>query len=176
MRKANKAMLVMLILAAFCLIFGFASADKHQAPAKTDAVKQSTAQPAKSAASDTTTAAVPKMVTDKVIVTYFHGNRRCPTCRKLEAYSQEAITKAFTDKLEKGNLEWRVVNFEDEGNEHFVKDYQLFSQSLILSHTKDGKETGWKNLDKIWELVGDKDKFLAYVQNETKAFIGPDGK
>jgi len=175
MRKANKARLVLSILAACCLIFGLVLADEKQAPTKTDTAKQPAAPPAKPAVSDTTTAAA-QAVTDKVIVTYFHGNRRCPTCRKLEAFSQEAITTAFTDKLEKGNLEWRVVNFEDEGNEHFVKDYQLFSQSLILSRTKDGKETGWKNLDKIWELVGDKDKFLAYVQTETKAFIGPDGK
>ena len=176
MRKANKAMLALLTLAACCLVYGPAAADEQQAPAKTDTVKQSTAPSANPAVSDTTAAAGPSVVADKVIVTYFHGNRRCPTCRKLEAYSQEAIANGFADKIEKGSLEWRVVNFEDEGNEHFVKDYQLFSQSLILSRTKDGKETGWKNLDKIWELVGDKDKFLAYVQTETKAFIGPDGK
>ena len=33
---------------------------------------------------------------------YFHGNFRCATCRKLEAYSEEAITKGFVDQLASG--------------------------------------------------------------------------
>jgi len=37
-------------------------------------------------------------------------------------------------------------------------------KSLILSLVKDGKETKWKNLDKIWEYVGNKQRFLDYVK------------
>ena len=68
---------------------------------------------------------------------------------------------------------WRVANFESEGNEHFAKDYQLYSQSLILSRRHDGKETEWKNLDEIWKLVGDREKFIAYVQDEVRKFADP---
>jgi hypothetical protein len=65
------------------------------------------------------------------------------------------------------------LNFESEGNEHYAKDYQLYSQSLIVSKLQDGKEIEWKNLDKIWKLVRDKDEFIAYVQAEVKDFMKP---
>lgn len=110
----------------------------------------------------------------KFIAYYFHGNRRCTTCKKLEAYSSEAIELAFVKEVKNGTLEWRAVNYDDEENEHFLKDYQLYTKALILSREVDGKELDWKNLDKIWELVGDKDEFIIYVQNETRAFLSPD--
>ena len=110
---------------------------------------------------------------DQVVVSYLHSNRRCATCRKLEAYSQEAVMSGFASELEDSSLVWRTVNFEDEGNEHYVKDYELFSQSLVLSRLHAGKEVEWKKLDKIWELVGDRDAFIAYVQAELKAFLAP---
>jgi hypothetical protein len=66
---------------------------------------------------------------------------------------------------------FRVENFEKKGNEHFAKDYQLYSQSLILSRQHDGQETEWRNLDQIWKLVGNKEKFFAYVQTELEDFV-----
>lgn len=133
------------------------------------------AAPADSASVDSVEKAAQPAADQKIIATYFHGNRRCPTCMKLEAYSQEAITGGFAAEIESGLIEWRVVNFDEEENEHFTKDYGLFSQSVILSRVRDGKETDWKNLDKIWTLVGDKPEFLAYVQKETKVFMaGPE--
>ncbi len=113
------------------------------------------------------------LAADRIVVTYFHGNRRCATCMKLEAYSHEAVTSGFGDDLAAGTVEWRVVNFDDEANQHYTKDYGLYSQSLVLSHVVDGKEVSWKNLDKIWELVGDKDKFVPYVQSSTRDFMNP---
>ena len=65
---------------------------------------------------------------DQIVVYYLHMNRRCATCMKLEAYSREAIATGFADQLKDSSIVWRVANFESEGNEHFAKDYQLYSQ------------------------------------------------
>lgn len=110
---------------------------------------------------------------DQIVVYYLHMDRRCMTCGKLEAYSEEAVSIGFAEQLEDSTILWRVMNFESEGNEHFAKDYQLYSQSLILSRRHDGEETEWKNLDKIWKLVGDKERFIAYVQTEVQQFVNP---
>ena len=107
----------------------------------------------------------------KVIVYYFHGSFRCITCTNMEKYSQEAIEGNFKDALASGKLEFRAVNVEDKGNEHFVNDYQLYTKSLILSRVKDGKEVKSKNLDKIWQLVSNKQKFIDYVISELNAFM-----
>lgn len=102
---------------------------------------------------------------DQVVAYYLHGQARCPTCYKLEQYSREAIEANFKDALASGKLEFKVVNIEDKGNEHYAKEYQLYTKSLILSLTRGGKEIKWVNLDKIWELVGNKDRFIDYVKN-----------
>jgi hypothetical protein len=104
----------------------------------------------KSYDSQTPTAAPPK----KVIAYYFHGTQRCPTCRKLEAYSGE------------------VVNVDEPLNKHFVNDYQLYTKSLVIVKMQGGKQVDWKNLQKIWELVGEKDDFMRYVQDEVSAYLG----
>ncbi len=101
----------------------------------------------------------------KVIAYYFHGTMRCSTCHKLEQYSKEAIETNFKDALASGKLEFKVINIEDRGNERYGKDYQLYTKSLILSLVKNGKEIKWQNIDKIWEYVGNKERFIDYVKN-----------
>ncbi|MCK9604740.1 MAG: nitrophenyl compound nitroreductase subunit ArsF family protein [Candidatus Omnitrophica bacterium] len=106
-----------------------------------------------------------------VIAYYFHGAFRCPTCRKLEQYSKEAIEANFKDALASGKIIFKVVNVEEKGNEHFTKDYQLYTKSLVISLVKDAKEVKSKNLDKIWEYAGDKQRFYDYVKEEVAAFL-----
>ena len=108
---------------------------------------------------------------NKVIAYYFHGTFRCPTCHKLEQYSKEAIENNFKDALSSGKLEFKVVNLEEKGNEYYVKDYQLYTKSLILSLVKDSKEIKWKNMDKIWECVGNKQRFIDYVSSGVTDFL-----
>ncbi len=106
-----------------------------------------------------------------VVAYYLHGTFRCPTCHKLEQYSKETIETNFKDALASGKLEFKVINVEDKDNEHYVKDYQLYTKSLILSLVKDGKETKWINLDKIWEYVGNKERFIDYVKSGIADFL-----
>jgi hypothetical protein len=89
----------------------------------------------------------------------------------MEKYSREAIDSNFKDALVSGNLEFKVVNVEERGNEHFLNDYKLYTKTLILSMIKDGKEVRSKNLDKIWEYAGNKQKFIDYVTAETNEFL-----
>jgi hypothetical protein len=110
----------------------------------------------------------------KVYAYYFHGTVRCPTCQKLEQYSKEAIGGSFRDALDSGKLEFQSVNVEDGGNEHFVSEYQLYTKALVLSFVEDGREVRSKNLTKIWEFVGDKQRFYEYVRQEVSDFLkGP---
>lgn len=109
--------------------------------------------------------------TSRVTAYYFHGTMRCTTCHKLEQYSKEAVENNFKNDLESGKLEFRVVNVDEAANKHFSKDYQLYTKSLVLSLVKDGKEVKYKNLDKIWEYVGNKQRFIEYVKQETDTFL-----
>ncbi len=107
----------------------------------------------------------------KVIAYYFHGSFRCQTCRLLEKYSKDAIETKFQEAIRAGKLEFKVVNVEARGNEHFASTYQLYSKALVISLVKDGQEVRHKNLDKIWQFTSSKQKFIDYVTAEVNEFM-----
>jgi hypothetical protein len=129
------------------------------------------AEPAKDAATETPTIVTPSVHPRRVIAYYFHTTYRCASCRAIEAYSREAIEGAFADEIRDGRLVWKPVNIEVKGNEHFVKDYALYTKSVILVSEVRGKPAQWKNLEKVWQLLQDKPKFLRYVQDETRVYL-----
>ena len=107
----------------------------------------------------------------QVIAYYFYGSFRCPTCHNLERYAKEAIENNFKSQLDKKVLVFKAVNVEEKGNEHFVNDYQLYTKSLVLSLVENGKELKYKNLEKIWEYVRNKEKYTNYIKSEVDAFL-----
>jgi hypothetical protein len=113
----------------------------------------------------------PAAVSAKVVAYYFHTTFRCSSCRKIEAYSREAIESGFAKELKDGRLAWCSINVDERTNRHFIQDYQLFSKSLVLVKMKDGKQAEWKNLMKVWQLLGNKEAFLRYVQVELRSYL-----
>ena len=107
----------------------------------------------------------------KYIATYFLTNVRCPSCLTIERLSSETVRTEFSDQIESGLLQWRTVNIDDEGNYHFVKDYSLYTKSVIISEMAEGKEVRWKNLPKVWELLRNEGKFRKYLKEEISAFM-----
>lgn len=108
---------------------------------------------------------------DRIIVYYFHGDARCETCRKLEAYAKETLDTYFADELDAGKIVWQVVNIEQPQNEHYIGDYKLVTKSVVLSKVRQGKEITWENLDKIWQEVGDKQDYIEYVRDSISKFV-----
>jgi len=110
----------------------------------------------------------------QLVVYYFHGTQRCSNCIKIEAYTKEAVDRAFSAQLHDSVVVWRLVNTDEDTNKHFRQDYQLFTKSVVLSDLADGTQVRWKNLDKIWEYLGDKAAFQAYVREEVAAYLKPE--
>lgn len=123
-------------------------------------------------AADAPSATASEPATDGVIAFYFHGNARCATCRTIEAYADEAVHQGFAADLDAGDLAWRVVNLDEPENRHFVEDFELVTRSVVLAQYRDGEVVRFKSLDQVWQLVRDKQRFVAYLQDETRAFLG----
>lgn len=113
----------------------------------------------------------PTLSAHRVDAYYFHGNARCATCRSLEEYGHEALRRSFGDALEEGRLVWRPTNIDLPENRHFVRDFQLQFRSLVLVEVRDGATARWKNLERLWELAGDRDACVSYVEEETRRFM-----
>ena len=106
-----------------------------------------------------------------IVVYYFHTTLRCPTCYKIEQYTQEAVNKYFDKEIKSGTISFKAVNVQQEKNQHYVKDYQLFAKAVVISMIKEGKEVKFNNLTKIWEYVRDKEKFYNYIKTETNQYL-----
>jgi hypothetical protein len=151
MTLKRAVILLLLIFVTTSAFFLLAGADKRSA-------SPSPAAPAAASSS-------------KVIAYYFHVTVRCTTCRTIEAYSRETIRNHFKGDLDRGRLEWQVVNVQLPENQHFVKDYQLFTKSVVLVHVANGRQQSYKILNDVWELVGDKAKFQEYVDKEVRVYL-----
>ena len=113
----------------------------------------------------------PAQGTPKLTVYYFHGSVRCPTCNRIEALTHEAVRGGFAGALKSGEVGFKAVNADQPANEHFTRDYRLFTKSVVLVESRGGRRGRWKNLDRVWELVADGEAFKKYVREETKAFL-----
>ena len=119
-----------------------------------------------------TTGAAPVAANERqVTVYYFHRTARCATCLKIEELSKNSVEANFADALKTGGLVFQSVNVEDEGNEHFVEDYALVSQAVVLVDYRDGVQKNWKSLDRTWDLVHTENEFTGYVRDEVRAFL-----
>lgn len=105
-----------------------------------------------------------------VVAYYFHKTKRCATCQKIEAYSKQVVTGSLAPMIEEGSLKWETVNIDLPENQRFVDEYQLFANALVLARFVEGKQTEFLNLDQIWDLVGDRNVFMAYVQGSVVNF------
>jgi hypothetical protein len=95
----------------------------------------------------------------------------------MQAYAEEAVRTAFAADLETGRLTWREVNIEQDGNGHFATDFQVTGSTLVVAELAPGaggKALRYEKLDKTWDYVDDKARFLNYVADEVDAFLaGP---
>ena len=120
---------------------------------------------------DPQAASQPETTDTKVIAYYFHVTVRCITCRMIESYSREVVEQRFGTDIAKGRLEYKLVNLQLPENRHFVKDYQLFTKSLVVVRFDKGRQAEYKVLNDTWELVGNKSAMQAYVEREVRDYL-----
>lgn len=102
---------------------------------------------------------------------YFHGNVRCPSCKKIEAYTKETITSRYKPEMDSGLIEFTEINIDKPENEKFIEQYRLTTKQVIVSEFENGKEKRWKDLDRVWELLGNKEDFQSYQEMEIAAWM-----
>jgi len=106
-----------------------------------------------------------------VVAYYFHGRVRCASCVKIGNLSGKAIRERFPEELRKGLLAFRQVNIDEPENLHFIDDFGLSSQSLVIVEYRDGRQVRWMNLEKVWTLLDSEKEFLPYVQEGVSSYL-----
>lgn len=108
---------------------------------------------------------------EHVAVYYFHGTRRCSTCRGIQAAIEKTIKERFTVETMDGSVRFYEVNIDEAQNKHFVKAFNLSFSSMVVA-VKDGKKTiKWNNCDKIWPLAHQPEALAKYVEEQIRASL-----
>ncbi len=107
----------------------------------------------------------------KYIVYYFRTTGRCYSCVQMEKMTKQTIEQDFAKEVKSGLVEFRSVDVEMPENKHYIKDYSLYTKSVIISEVKNGKEVRWKNLDQIWRKLGREYEFRLYISQEVRNFM-----
>ena len=144
--------------------------DQVAAPTVTesDAAHTSTAPTAMPVASEVPAVAEAR---SHVVAYYFHVTQRCVTCATIEQYAFEALNTYFSPQIEEGTLELLSVDVQQPENAHYIRDFELEFQTLVVARYDDDRLDTWKNLADVWQLVQDKERFFLYVKTETDAIV-----
>ena len=118
-------------------------------------------------------AAAEPAVAHRVIACYFHRTQRCPTCRKIGAYIEEAVQTGFAQEIRQGQVSVQLVDFQNPKNRKYTESYEITGPTLVLIDVHDGKVAAWRPAPKVWSLVGDKEAFFQYVQQGIRDYMEP---
>ena len=103
---------------------------------------------------------------DGLLVYYFHGNVRCPTCRAIESQAKEVVDSRFAAQLKSGAIAWKILNFEKPAGADLAKQFKIGVPVVVLARMRDGKVQDWKRLDDVWALVNDKPDYARFIGEE----------
>lgn len=110
-------------------------------------------------------------VDDGLVVYYFHSNTRCPTCQAIESQSHDTVQADFAGQIGRGEIVWKVLNYEQSANEALAKKFDVQMPVIVLARMKGGQMQVWKRLDQVWALVGKKADFAAYIRAEVQGLL-----
>ncbi|MBL7648667.1 MAG: hypothetical protein JNK74_21025 [Candidatus Hydrogenedentes bacterium] len=107
----------------------------------------------------------------ELIVYYMDMGKDCTTCQNLEVYTREVLEAHFKNDLTRGRVEWRRVDVDLAANTHFVDEFRLYTKAVVLVRFEGGRQTEYRSLSRIWELVYDKEAYMNYVRGEVRAAL-----
>lgn len=76
----------------------------------------------------------------KIEVIDFYGTHRCVTCEAIEANAKYTVETYFQDEVNKGKLEFKTVNVDEEKNYDMAEKFEASGTALFINVIKNGKE------------------------------------
>jgi len=109
--------------------------------------------------------------TDRTVVHYLHGKKRCRTCNRMERLTKESLQEAFAMELRSGRIEFAIANFAIPENQRFVDTYGIYAAAVVVEEVKAGEIARGRNLEWLWDHKSSAPvDFKAYIRKEIEAF------
>ncbi len=68
----------------------------------------------------------------KAAIYYFHMERRCMTCKTVEAESKKALEQLYPGEMDKGTVLFKSVNIEEADSKPLTDKYGIKGQTLLV--------------------------------------------
>jgi hypothetical protein len=108
---------------------------------------------------------------NQVVVYYFHRKFRCQSCEILESTLQSTIQVTYANHFGSGKLAMCVINVDDPENRHYLEQFQILSNSIVIVEKKSGVVLRYKNLESIWDISENRDAITQMLQTEVGEFL-----
>ena len=108
---------------------------------------------------------------NQVVVYYFHRKFRCQSCEVLESTLQNTLQVSYADHFGTGRLAMCVVNLDDPVNRHYLDQFKIFSNSVVIVEKRGGKVLRFKTVESIWDVSEDGDAISHLLQTEVAGFL-----
>ena len=106
-----------------------------------------------------------------LVVYFFHGNARCPTCWEIESQARDVVLADFAAQLDSGEIVWKTLNYEDSATSELATRFEIQMSVVVLARMKDGQIEDWNRLDQVWGLVGDKPAFAKFIRDAIRKML-----
>lgn len=108
---------------------------------------------------------------DQVVVYYLHRKFACRSCKGIEETVMESLERYFPDDFTKGRLAMCIVNLDEPGNRHYLDDFDIAFNSIIVVDRKKGEIARFKNIDKLWDIYPDQKATIELIRDEVAGFL-----
>ncbi len=113
------------------------------------------------------------LLANGVTVCLFHPVESCPSCKRIKKWTTETIQSAFGEDLKSGRLAVRSFAYNDPANRSFAAEYEVFTTSVVVIQSRDGRTQRWKYLDGVMMLQSAEreEEFRQYIRDEVAPFL-----
>lgn len=129
-----------------------------------------------SSASPAASSGLPRGSQETLVVWYFHGTMRCPTCQAIEALAHEIVQTDFAQELASGRLIWKTANYEKPMYSALAQKMQVRMPVVALARMQGDQLRESKTLEEVWGLVQDKSRFREFLQKEIRQMLAHSGQ
>ncbi|UCF89349.1 MAG: hypothetical protein JSV70_03680 [bacterium] len=108
---------------------------------------------------------------NQIVVYYFHRKFRCQSCDILEFTLQKTLQVTYSDQFIAGKLAMCVINVDQPENRHYLEQFQILSNSVVIVRKRSGVVARYKTLESIWDVSQDREAIDSLLRTEVAAFL-----
>ena len=76
-------------------------------------------------------------IASSVRVYYFHGTRRCTTCKAVEEVTKEILNEYYTTELANKIISFESINLDEEDSKEIANKLKVSGQTLLIISDKE---------------------------------------